>query len=117
LQLWLLEKRLQLIVSELVVEEYLEIFDEVLGFEQDLLDEWEQRFLDDSRSTVVNLGRRYEYSRDPDDNLLLATAAAGRAEYLVSNDRDLLDIDPEEAAQLPFEIATPSAFLRQLEPR
>ncbi len=31
-------------------------------------------------------------SRDPDDNLLLATAAAGNAEFLISNDKDILEI-------------------------
>jgi len=114
LRLWLITKRLQLVVSELLVEEYLEIFGEVLELDAELLEEWEQRFLHDSRSTPVNLGRRYNFSRDPDDNVLLATAAAGSAEYLVSNDRDLLDIDPDVTSRLPFEIVTPAAFLRQI---
>ena len=114
LRLWLLSKRLQLIVSHPLVEEYLEIFRDVLELEAELLHEWEQRFLDDARSTLVNLGRRYNFSRDPDDNVLLATAAAGSAEYLVSNDRDLLDIDPQILARLPFEIVAPSVFLRRI---
>ena len=42
------------------------------------------------------------------------TAAAGAAEYLVSNDRDILDIDPQILARLPFEIVAPSVFLRRI---
>jgi hypothetical protein len=42
--------------------------------------------------THVNLGARYAISRDPDDNVLLATAAAGQARFLITNEHDLLDI-------------------------
>ena len=115
LRLWLLNKRLQLVVSRPLVEEYLEVFGELLELDAELLDEWEQRFLHDARSTVVNLGRRYQFSRDPDDNLLLATAAAGPTEYLISNDRDLLDIDPVAVNSLTFEIVSPAVFLRRIE--
>jgi putative PIN family toxin of toxin-antitoxin system len=115
LRLWLLSKRLQLVVSRQLVAEYLEIFGLLLNLGDDLLAEWKRRFLADARSTVVNLGRRYDFSRDPDDNLLLATAAAGRARYLVSNDRDLLDIDSAVTSRLPFTIVAPSAFLRQID--
>jgi putative PIN family toxin of toxin-antitoxin system len=115
LRLWLLNRRLQLVVSRPLVAEYLEIFGELLELDAELLDEWEQRFLDDARSTVVNLGRRFDLSRDPDDNLLLATAAAGSVGYLISNDRDLLDIEPDAARRLTFEIVSPAVFLRRIE--
>jgi putative PIN family toxin of toxin-antitoxin system len=114
LRLWLLSKRLQLVVSQPLALEYLEIFRDLLELDAELLNEWEQRFLHDSRSTVVNLGRRYNFSRDPDDNVLLATASAGSAEFVVSNDRDLLDIDPELVNRLPFEIMSPAVFLRRI---
>ena len=61
--------------------------------------------------TVVQLGRRYTESRDPDDNLLLATARAGKAHCLISNDRDLLDLPESIRRSLPFEIQTPQEFL------
>lgn len=111
-RLWLLEKRLQLIVSSDLIDEYLEIFASLLGMEEELLEGWRQRFLSDSRSTVVGLGKRFTESRDPDDNVLLATAAAGRAKYLVTNDRDLLDLSAEVQKSLRFSIVTPAAFLR-----
>jgi len=48
--------------------------------------------------------------RDPDDNVFVATAAAVRAGFLVTQDRDLLDLEK------PFGIAivTPADFNRQL---
>jgi putative PIN family toxin of toxin-antitoxin system len=49
-------------------------------------------------------------SRDPDDNLFVATAAAGQAAYLVTQDRDLLVLEK------PFGVAivTPVELLKQL---
>lgn len=111
LRLWLVQKRLQLVVCHALVDEYLEILGQVLLLNDRLLADWEQRFLNDSRSTVVNLGPRFTFSRDPDDNLLLATAAGGRAEFLISNDGDLLDIEREKLRRLPFQIMSPAAFL------
>lgn len=49
-------------------------------------------------------------SRDPDDNLFVATAAVARASFLVTQDRDLLVL------QKPFGVAvvTPVELLKQL---
>ena len=113
-RLWLLEKRLQLIVSNDLVDEYLGIFQQILGMDGELLENWRQRFAADSRATTVGLGPRYFASRDPDDNLLLATATAGRAAYLVTNDRDLLDLPVSFLRTLKFEVLTPAGFLRAL---
>ena len=41
------------------------------------------------------------------DDYLLAYAASGRADYLVSNDQDLLVLD----GRFPFRILTPPGFL------
>ena len=45
--------------------------------------------------------------RDPDDDKVLETALAGRANRLVSGDGDLLDLDPYEG----LAIVTPAQFL------
>jgi putative PIN family toxin of toxin-antitoxin system len=52
----------------------------------------------------------HKLSRDPQDNLFVATAAAAQAGYLVTQDRDLLVL------KKPFGItmATPAQFLREL---
>src|SRR5436309_3064096 len=91
-RLWLLEKRLELIVSKEILEEYLGIFFEVLGMDEDTVAEWQRRFSKEHCTTLVSLGRRFTESRDPDDNLMLATAHVGKAAYLVTNDLDLLDL-------------------------
>jgi len=111
-RLWLIEKKLQLIVSEDLIAEYLGIFSEVLGMDDETVREWRVRFEEDRRTTLVGLGRRYTESRDPDDNLLLATATAGRARFLVTNDLDLLELPDEFQERLPYAILTPPAFLR-----
>lgn len=45
--------------------------------------------------------------RDPDDDIVLATALAGRADVIVTGDQDLLVLDPFQGIR----ILTPAAFL------
>jgi putative PIN family toxin of toxin-antitoxin system len=47
-------------------------------------------------------------SRDPDDDLVLATALAGRCSAVITGDQDLLVLDPFHDVR----ILTPSAFWR-----
>ncbi len=115
-RLWLLERRLQLVVCDEVVEEYLGVFGDVLLMDQEMLTAWHWRFTADRRTTVVRLGRRYGESRDPDDNLFLSTARSGRAEYLITNDRDLLDLPGYFRRTLPFALVTPREFLDRWSP-
>jgi putative PIN family toxin of toxin-antitoxin system len=86
---WRKRRRLQFIVSDELVEEYLEVLLR-LGVPQVRINRLEERIR--SRVTVshTKLGVRPTESRDPDDNLILATAAAGKAEYVVTNDHDHL---------------------------
>lgn len=115
IRLWLLERRVQLVVSRELIAEHLDVFARVLGMDAALIEEWRVRFERDPRVTVVRLGRRYTESRDPDVNLLLATARAGKARCLLTNDRDLLELPEETRRSLPFTIRTPQAFLRAWE--
>ena len=48
--------------------------------------------------------------RDPNDLPFLQLAAAGKASYLVSGDRDLLVLD----GQVPFRVLGPAAFMAAL---
>jgi putative PIN family toxin of toxin-antitoxin system len=115
IRLWLVEKRLQLVVSEDLIDEYLGIFRDLLGMDQELIDGWKRRFTNDSRTTLVGLGRRYVESRDPDDNLLLATATAGDVSFLVTNDRDLLELPITFVRKLKYRILTPKELLLAIE--
>jgi hypothetical protein len=50
---------------------------------------------------------------DPDDDKLLACAVEGGADYLVSGDKDLLNLGEHEGVQL----VAPAEFIRRLEER
>lgn len=112
--LWRTRRRLQLVVSDEVVAEYLEVLRR-LGVLDVRIDRLEARIR--SRETVshTNLGALPTESRDPDDNFMLATAAAGKAQYLVTNDRDLLDIPDSAQKKFKFAIVTPGQLLTRLE--
>ncbi|MGB9178524.1 MAG: putative toxin-antitoxin system toxin component, PIN family, partial [Pyrinomonadaceae bacterium] len=85
--LWLVQRQLQLIVSPHLIEEYLELLHRI-GIAEDRIARFHQRLLTAQTVTRINPGKRFQLSRDADDDFLLATAHAGRAQYLVTNDRD-----------------------------
>src|SRR5258708_6486052 len=64
--------------------------------------------------THVSLGSRSKLSRDPDDNIMIATARSGKASFLVTNDLDLLEISLRERARLRLEIVTPAELLARI---
>ena len=63
------------------------------------------------RATIVPLEEVLSVTRDPDDDYLVALAQQTRADYLVSGDGDLLDL---EEIGLP-QIVSPREFLEILE--
>jgi putative PIN family toxin of toxin-antitoxin system len=111
--LWLVQRELQLIVSPPLVEEYIELLGRI-GVAEERVARFHQRLLTARTVTRINLGRRFRVSRDSGDDFLLATAHTGRARYLITNDRDLLEISAEERKPFRFEIVTPYNFLRAL---
>jgi putative PIN family toxin of toxin-antitoxin system len=92
-----------LVLSEPVVAELLEVIErpEVKGKFR-FLEEFGPRellaLLQDAE--VVTVGEIPSASRDPKDNKFLATATAARAAYLVSEDRDLLDLKDYEGVAI-----------------
>jgi predicted nucleic acid-binding protein len=64
---------------------------------------------------VVSLGRRFKLSRDPKDNIFLEVAAVGKADFLITNDRDLLEISGADRRKLKFKIVTPAQFIEEWE--
>lgn len=113
-RLWRNERKLQLVVSDDTVAEYLEILERI-GVADQSIKRIERRLRSRKTVTWVNLGARPVVSRDPDDDVVIATAIAGKAKYLVTNDRDLLDIPTRERKKLRFKIVSPSEFLIRLE--
>jgi len=114
-RLWLIERRLKLAISDEIETEYLRIFQEFLGFDNRQIAEWRRRF--NNRQTVkrVRLKVKTPISRDPKDDIFIATALISKADFLVTNDFDLLEISETEKQKLEFQIVTPQTFLAQLE--
>ena len=112
-QIWRDRRKLQLILSPELTTEYLEVLPR-LGVGENKCARLAGRL--ESRETIthVNLGARATESRDPEDNFVLSTAAAGKARFLVTNDRDLLDIPAPQRKKFKFEIVTPRALLARL---
>lgn len=59
---------------------------------------------------VVEPPFRLDVSRDADDNRVLEAAVAGDADYIVTGDRDLLELGSHAGVR----IVTPAAFLKLL---
>lgn len=76
------------------------------------------RFLTDLRdgAIFVEPASDYPYCRDPKDDVVIATAVAAQANYLITADKDLYD-DPdlvEDMKNLGVHILSPALFLKQL---
>ncbi len=112
--LWFRQRKLQLIVSDELVAEYLEVLTR-LPIAEKRVDQFRERLQIRKTVTHINLGARQTISRDPDDDVFLATAAAGQAQFLITNDHDLLDISATQKKRFKFEIVTPAAFLTRWE--
>lgn len=110
IRLWRNLRNLQLIVSDEIVIEYLEVLDRV-GVHQRRIEKLNEIINTFGIVTKVSLGKRAMESRDPNDNLFLSTAQAGKAEFLITNDRDLLEISEADKKRYKFRIVTPRAFL------
>ncbi len=112
-RLWRDQRTLQLIVSDEVLQEYLEVLSR-LGVPELLVKRLTERFARRRTVTHVSLGSRPKISRDPDDNIVIATARSGKARFLVTNDYDLLDIPASEQARLRLIIVTPADLLARI---
>lgn len=113
IQLWRNERKLQMIVSNEIIAEYLEILERVgisekrIGKLNEILDTF-------GIVSKFSLGKIPTESRDIDDNLVLATALVGKAQFLITNDKDLLDISEAEKKKFKFRIVKPIEFLNAI---
>ncbi len=105
------ERKLQLILSDDIAEEYSGTLTE-LDIPENLVTNFLTSLRESGTATNVELGKRFRDSRDPKDNPFLSTAAAGRAKYLVTNDDDLLKIPETLKRKYRFQIVTPAEFLK-----
>ncbi len=108
--LWRKQRKLQLIVSSETAAEYLEIL-ERLNVPTKRINAFSERIEKRLTVTKVSLGKIPAESRDADDNLVLATALVGKADFLVTNDKDLLDISAADKKKFKFRIVSLIEFL------
>jgi putative PIN family toxin of toxin-antitoxin system len=112
-KLWRDQRKLQLILSDQLNREYLDVLAR-LNVAPSKIARLAERLKRRESVTHVNLGARPSASRDPKDNFVLATAVAGKAKFIVTNDRDLLDIPESQRKQFKFEIARPRDLLKRI---
>ncbi len=97
---------LQVLVTEEIVEEYLDVLWRFLPFSAVSI--WEKRFRRLDQVTYIHRYLAHLQSvRDAKDNKFLDAAVAGQARYIVSRDRDLTDM--KEFRQI--KIVTPEQFM------
>ncbi|MBI4670725.1 MAG: putative toxin-antitoxin system toxin component, PIN family [Chloroflexi bacterium] len=111
-RLWL-RRDLQLAISPEIAQEYEEILDR-LGVDPGLLNEFIRELPTRETVTWIYLGRRIKIERDPDDEIILSTADSAQAKYLVTLDKDLLELPWAERRRFKFEIVTPAQFLERI---
>lgn len=108
--LWRDRRELQLVVSDETVAEYFEVLQRH-GVPERRIRRLNERLRRRETVTHVGLGARPTASRDPDDNVVLAAAVAGKVKFLITNDHDLLDLPEVERKKFKFIILSPSEFL------
>ena len=106
-------RRLNVLVSKGILQEYLR----VLAYPKFRLSDQEIRGLIEEEllpfvETVRVRRRLAVIRRDPEDNKFLECAMAGRAEYLVTGDQDLLELSSYRG----IAILTVGEFLKRIEP-
>ena len=111
---WMIERKFTLLLSVQIVDEYLRIFEERLGFDAQHTARWRKRFGDRGMTRRVVVRRKLVVSRDPKDDVFLATARAGKSLFVVSNDRDLLEVSKPQQQKLGLEIVRPERYLEYL---
>jgi putative PIN family toxin of toxin-antitoxin system len=106
LSLWA-NDRVQVLASTEILQEYSEILARLAtGRATERLSEVWDRFIF-QYAVLIDVCTRVHVCRDPDDNKYLACAVDGSAEYLVSGDKDLLELKAYQG----IPIVRPSRFL------
>lgn len=86
--------RIEVVVSAEILEEYVRVGDELAGRFPGVDLGPALELLAVSSTLVATPPLEQSISEDPDDDKFLACAVAAKARYVVSGDRDLLDVSP-----------------------
>jgi putative PIN family toxin of toxin-antitoxin system len=115
------EKRLSLIISAPILTEVQDVFarPKIRAKFPHLTDERVEaffRWIGEQGVTLNEVPQAFSYSRDPDDEPYINLAIAGNARYLVSWDKDLLDLMADATFRQHFPnliILDPVTLLRE----
>jgi putative PIN family toxin of toxin-antitoxin system len=105
----LLTDSIIVVVSQEIITELRRIIHSKFpAFDEDLLRL--EKLLERDAEVAVLGNLQVTVSRDPDDNAILETALAGNCQFVVSGDKDLLDIGSYQGIQ----IMSPTTFLQYI---
>ena len=101
----------EIILSQPVLDEINDVFSRS-RFDRYLLPEARQNFLNDflELADIIEVTVTIADCRDPKDNKFLELAISGKANYILTNDKDLLVLNPYQS----ITVITPSDFLANL---
>jgi putative PIN family toxin of toxin-antitoxin system len=114
IRLWRSERKLQMIISNEIISEYLEILERV-GVNEKRIERLKTIIETYGIVSKFSLGKIPTESRDVDDNLILAAALVGKADFLITKDKDLLEIAEKDKKKFKFRIVTPIEFLKEFD--
>lgn len=105
--LWV-EGRFDLLVSASILEEYKRVLRRLTKkLDAEIAETWIAKVVEKASVIAAPLPQK-RWSRDRSDDKFIQCAISGRAEYLVTGDLDLLDLE----ASVPFQIVSPEEFLK-----
>jgi len=93
-----LDARWRIYTSLYVLDELMHVLNDQLGFSRRLALLAQRRIV--RRSTLVQAASKAQVPQDPKDSPVLQAALGCGADYLVTNDRHLLSLDPIESLRI-----------------
>ncbi len=105
-----LTKKLTAYISPIILAEIIEILTKRFNFNQIRLRQIERKIR--KSFMIVNPTRDINVIRDPDDDRILEAAIEGNCDYIVTGDKDLLDLKKYKK----IKILTSEQFLSEISP-
>lgn len=100
----------ELVLPRVVLEEFGRVLIDKFGVPDHYVAEFADELSQHGIVDTPDAGPGLETIRDPDDRLVVRAAAAGRAEILITGDRDILDVRD----RMPLAVKTPREFWESL---
>ena len=108
LDLWI-NGKISLLISEKILSEYIKVIKEISSKKKSFLyEDWEVFILE--HSILIQAPSIVNVCRDPGDNIFLDCAISGEADYIISGDKDLLELQQIKG----IKIVNSSIFLKMM---